>query len=188
MEQVPLQTPPQSESSTSSRWIQFHGLFPLSLLMVLIVGLVRYFSFTHPIVFVLSTIGLLAGAFLAHLLFAEEMMVRKYLAQAVKDPELAQTHDSLLRHGLIVFLLPVLSLFALTSTRNPVGLGFIWGVMMVYSYDLLQFVRTRNKAFVEEYFHAFDVEANIQQGVAVGFVAFTVLFGVLLMASRIIVL
>lgn len=183
MEQFIPQTP-ISESKTSPRWAQFHGFFPLTLIPAIIVGCIRYFSLEHPIVFALSVLGLIAGVLLAHLLFAEETRIRSALAQALHDPELTQMHGSLLRNGMILILLPILSFFALSSTRQPVGLGFIWGVMAIYSYDLFLFALHKNAEFAEEYFHAFDVEARVQHVVAIAFILFTVLFGVLLVATR----
>lgn len=153
-------------------------------LVAFIVGVARYLSLNNILPSLLSTALFFGGVVLAHLLFVYEPWVMQKLALLIRDTTLAQNNISFLRHGLVVLALPILAIFALSSTRVPIGLGFVWGIMAVYTYDLFLFVRTGDQRIGDEYFYALDAKLSTKHLIAAAFSAFTVLYAPLLILSR----
>lgn len=73
------------------------------------------------------------------------------------------TDTSPLKQGLILFLLPIVGIFLLSSSRWPLGLGFLLGVSWVYFWDILGFLRNAASEFPKEYFPPQQAESRSVQ-------------------------
>lgn len=62
------------------------------------------------------------------------------------------TDTSPLKQSLILFLLPIIGIFLVSSSRAPLGLGFLLGISWIYFGDLLAFLQNQPSDFPDEYF------------------------------------
>lgn len=56
-----------------------------------------------------------------------------------------------LRTPLLFFVLPILGVFLVSSSRAPFGLGFLWSLSIWYAFEAVQLLQ-QNQAYVRSYF------------------------------------
>jgi len=162
----------ESPRLPSDLFKKFPG-FPFFLLITVLVVVVHFWQPSNPLNWALQAGMFLAGGTIAHAVFLFENFFGKTantigeslannrltsdLPAASPTPNTQGTPTSLtdsspLKQGLILFLLPIVGIFLLSSSRLAVGLGFLFGISWVYFSDILAFLRNTPSEFPDEYF------------------------------------
>jgi len=86
--------------------------------------------------FVFRVFLFMSGVLIAPFIFLTEptwkaLLIRKFSLQF-------RSQESPLRTGVLLILLPILGLFVLTSSRSPIGFGFLWGISAWYASEVWQ--------------------------------------------------
>lgn len=160
-----------------------HQYFAVTLFLSAAVGGARAFSLDNPVNMALQAILFVIGTLLAHTVFLFDQTV---LQAAHRRIPIGESQGELpparspLRQGIMLLLLPVLSLFIVTSTRAALGLGFFWGLSSIFWWDLLRFF---NSASEKQRIHHTYFDQFTERSIAPQLVtAIFLIYGVLLTA------
>lgn len=141
--------------------------FPLFLLVTVVVVIVHFWQPSNPLNWALQAGMFVGGAIIAHAIFLFENFFGKTansIGESLANNRLTSelpvsptapnslTDSSPLKQGLILFLLPIVGIFLLSSSRLAVGLGFLFGISWVYFIDILAFLQNKPSEFPDEYF------------------------------------
>lgn len=175
-----------------------HTFVRWSFLLTLVIAVVRALDLSRPINSAISISLFVLGWAGAHFIFSQEAWLVQKVDKIVdkgldtlpplegvenREP-VSEGPRSFLKQGLIILILPVLAVFLLTSTRSPIGLGIIWGVMCIYGYDMLSFLFEKKAEIVDPYFGAFSDDPQTLRSASVVYLIFVALFALLFMLAR----
>jgi hypothetical protein len=140
---------------------------PLFIPLCLVVAVLRFWLPSQPLQWALDGTLFVVGSALAFLVFLFEHQFGKIATRvgetlannrltsdlpSVTASPTSLTDSSPLKQSLILFVLPIVGIFLLSSSRAPVGLGFLLGVSWIYFADILTFFQNRPSDFPAEYF------------------------------------
>lgn len=135
-------------------------LFLNLLVISLVLGVGRYILPwpTDWLAFALNLLLFTLGVLIAPFIFLTETTWKTYLEKQF------QLHfgnqESPLRNGILFVLLPVLGIFVLTSSRSPIGLGFLWGISAWYAGEVWQMMQS-NTELLQAYFPSSKQRAEL---------------------------
>lgn len=159
--------PPQPASPQSRQFLVQFPTFAIFLVLCIVIAAVHFWQPSNPFNWALQAGLFLAGSILGHVVFLFEPYFGK-VANAIGDslannrltselPATPTSTNSLtdtspLKQSLILFLLPIVGILLLSSSRWAIGLGFLLGVSWVYFADMVAFLQNRSSEFPKEYF------------------------------------
>lgn len=163
-------------------WIGFGLLFLVAL------GAARAFSLSDPHDWFIQTVLFVLGGWLSTLIFVFEPQVNTGIEQigswlahedtsnqpATPSPS---TH-SWLRSSTILFILPILAVYLLTSSQSAIGFGFLCGISLVYLIDIWKFTQGKFPAFLQTYFYQNPTPSTVRSLI----LAYGVYFGLYCLA------
>ncbi len=113
---------------------------------------------TNWISFAINVLLFIVGVLIAPFAFLTETSWKKILEQKF-ELHFGQ-QESPLRTGILFILLPILGVFVLTSSRAPIGLGFLWGISAWYAGEVWQMLKGRTD-LVNAYFSSPEQQASL---------------------------
>jgi hypothetical protein len=172
--------------------VKFPGL-PILVLLAALLAVVRFWQPADYFNWVFQILLFVVGAVLGQILFLFE----PYFGKAANSigsslannrltsdlPEIPRQSTSLtdtspLKQSLILFLLPIVGVFLLSSSRWPLGLGFLLGVSWVYFWDILAFLRNGESEFPKEYFPPQQAESRSVQTALIWYMLYMAILAV----------
>ncbi len=135
-------------------------------------------SFSFFMEFAFSLLVFLTGVFIAPLTFLTEVRWKQLLEEKLSLRFPAQ--ESPLRQGILFLILPILGIFVVSSSRAPLGLGFLWGISAWYALEAWQILQ-KNESLRTAYFPAHDYLDENTRYILWGFCIYAALltFGIL---------
>jgi hypothetical protein len=156
-----------------STWNQFIRLFPWllpSFLATVAVATIRYFQLNDLATMALSIVFFSLGFLLAHVLFWFEpqfnqvvdklgsLLAHEEVPAPIEEPSsvpptpVQQRQVLGLRHFRVLWILPIIAIYLLSSSRSPLGFGFLLGISLIYAFDIIRYVQGKFPEYTQIYF------------------------------------
>jgi len=176
------------QSFLKSYWQIFPWL-GYGFLLTVVIGGLHSLNLSQPLIWLLDTLLFVAGYWLSTLLFSFETKINAlvdtvgaWLAHEEplqpEQPLPIQT-QSWLRSNTILLMLPLLTIYLLTSSQSALGFGFLFGISLIYGIDIWKFTRNLFPSFLQIYFFQ-KPSTSYLQALIFGYAAYFSIFSLAL--------
>jgi hypothetical protein len=178
----------------SNRW------FWPGLAVALVLAGLQSWSGQFSLGFVLAVFMFISGFLLAHMIFESEPWLRHWSDLIFSAVESAQnshltndfvtplassddnsTSPSMLRHSLMLVVIPIVGITLLLVSRNLLGRGLLWGLTILYAIDIFPILNNQSHPQRQRYFGGWPLASEAPLLIVSAYCLYTVIFTIALL-------